>query len=157
MPGSPAVNSRAVACAGSYCGVRASGSSRRSTIRWPSARRFEVADAAAYALRLPDRAANPVIHDQLSVLFRDIRPHPRFRTPAVSFDISQRDLRDGVTLAPAGEAAATVQPAGLTWRPLRGAPGLTFHLVLPREQSPLHRRVRAVAKSLAHELRWLPG
>ncbi|MEK2495098.1 LysR family transcriptional regulator [Kitasatospora purpeofusca] len=116
---------------------------------------IEIADAAAYPLRLPDRAANPVIHDQLSALFRDARPHPRFRTPAVSFDLSQRDLRDGVTLAPAGEASAAVQPAGLTWRPLRGAPGLTIHLVLPREQSPLHRRVRAVARTLAHELHWL--
>jgi acetyl-CoA acyltransferase len=46
--------------------------------------------------------------------------------------------------------------AGLTWRPLRGAPSLTIHLVLPREQSPLHRRIRAVAKTLAHELHWLP-
>ncbi|ATL32371.1 LysR family transcriptional regulator [Streptomyces formicae] len=117
---------------------------------------IEIADAAAYPLRLPDRTANPVIHDQLSALFRDIRPHPRFHTPAVSFDMSQRDLRDGVTLAPAGEAAATAQPAGLTWRPLRGAPGLTIHLVLPREQSPLHRRIRAVAKTLSHELHWLP-
>jgi hypothetical protein len=69
--------------------------------------------------------------------------------------MSQRDLRDGVTLAPAGEAAAAVLPAGLTWRPLRGAPCLTFYLVLPREQSPLHRRVRAVARTLAHELHWL--
>ncbi|MGW2227321.1 LysR family transcriptional regulator [Streptomyces formicae] len=117
---------------------------------------IEIADAAAYPLRLPDRTANPVIHDQLSALFRDIRPRPRFHTPAVSFDLSQRDLRDGFTLAPAGEAAATAQPAGLTWRPLRGAPGLTIHLVLPREQSPLHRRIRAVAKTLSHELRWLP-
>ena len=41
-------------------------------------------------------------------------------------------------------------------RALRGAPSLTFHLVLPREQSPLHRRIRAVAKTLAHELHWLP-
>lgn len=39
MPGSPAVNSRAVACAGSCCGVRASGSCWRSTIRWPNTRR----------------------------------------------------------------------------------------------------------------------
>ncbi|MCX4775821.1 LysR family transcriptional regulator [Streptomyces sp. NBC_01264] len=117
---------------------------------------IEIADAATYPLRLPDRAANPVIHDQLSALFRDIRPEPRFHTPAVSFDPSQRDLRDGATLAPAGEAAATVQPAGLTWRPLRGAPSLTIHLVLPSEQSPLHRRIRAVAKTLAHELHWLP-
>jgi hypothetical protein len=38
---------------------------------------------------------------------------------------------------------------------LRGAPSLTIHLVLPREQSPLHRRIRAVAKTLAHELHWL--
>ncbi|AZM56143.1 LysR family transcriptional regulator [Streptomyces sp. WAC 01529] len=118
---------------------------------------IEIADAAAYPLRLPDSAANPVIHDQLAALFRDIRPHPRFHTPAVSFDMSQRDLRDGLTLAPAGEAAVTAAPAGLTWRPLRGAPGLTFHLVLPREQSPLHRRIRAVARTLAHELHWLPG
>ncbi|KOV11594.1 LysR family transcriptional regulator [Streptomyces sp. XY431] len=118
---------------------------------------IEIADAAAYPLRLPDRAANPVVHDQLSALFRDIRPHPRLHTPAVSFDMSQRDLRDGVTLAPAGEAALTAQPAGLTWRPLRGAPGLTIHLVLPQEQSPLHRRIRAVAEALAHELHWLPG
>jgi hypothetical protein len=117
---------------------------------------IEIADAAAYPLRLPDRAANPVIHDQLSALFRDTRPHPRFHTPAVAFDMSQHDLRDGTTLAPAGEAAATAQPAGLTWRPLRGAPTLTYHLVLPREQSPLHRRVRAVARALAHELHWLP-
>lgn len=116
---------------------------------------IEIAEAAAYPLRLPDRAANPVIHDQLSALFRDTRPHPVFRTPAVSFDMSQRDLRDGLTLAPAGEAAATVQPAGLTWRLLRGAPGMTIHLVLPGEQSSLHRRVRAVAKALAHELHWL--
>ncbi|RJO78297.1 LysR family transcriptional regulator [Nocardia panacis] len=113
-------------------------------------------DAAAYPLRLPDRAANPVIHDQLSALFRDARPNPRFHTPAVSFDLSQRDLRDGLTLAPAGETAVATQPAGLTWRPLRGAPTLTIHLVLPREQSPLHRRVRAIAKTLAHELHWLP-
>lgn len=97
-----------------------------------------------------------MIHEQLSALFRDTRPHPRFHTPAVSFDMSQRDLRDGVTLAPAGEAAVTAQLAGLTWRPLRGAPSLTIHLVLPREQSPLHRRLRAVAKTLAHELHWLP-
>ncbi|MFD8696312.1 LysR family transcriptional regulator [Kitasatospora purpeofusca] len=118
---------------------------------------IEIADAAAYPLRLPARAANPVIHDQLSALFRDTRPHPRFHTPAVAFDMSQRDLRDGLTLAPAGEAAAAVQPDGLTWRPLRGAPGLTIHLVLPQERSPLHRRVLAVAKALAHELHWLPG
>ena len=55
---------------------------------------IEIADAAAYPLRLPDRAANPVIHDQLSALFRDTRPPPRFHTPAVSFDMSQRDLHD---------------------------------------------------------------
>ncbi|MFF4341416.1 LysR family transcriptional regulator [Kitasatospora sp. NPDC001540] len=117
---------------------------------------IEVADAAAYPLRLPDRTANPLVHDQLSALFRDVRPHPRFRTAAVSYDMSQRDLRDGLTLAPAGETATTAQPAGLTWRPLRGAPDLTYHLVLPREQTPLHRRVRAVAEALAHELHWLP-
>ncbi|MFF0495372.1 LysR family transcriptional regulator [Nocardia aobensis] len=115
---------------------------------------IEIADAAAYPLRLPDRAANPVIHDQLCALFRDTSP--RFHTPAVSFDISQRDLRDGLTLAPAGEVAVTTQPAGLTWRPLRGAPTLTIHLVLPRVQSPLHRRIRTIAKTLAHELHWLP-
>ncbi|GLZ78426.1 LysR family transcriptional regulator [Actinorhabdospora filicis] len=117
---------------------------------------IEIADAAAYPLRLPDRAANPVVHDRLSALFQDARPHPRFHAPAVSFDMSQRDLRDGLTLAPAGEAAATVQPAGLTWRPLRDAPGLTIYLVLPREQTPLHRRIRAVAKAVARELGWLP-
>ncbi|MFE0464734.1 LysR family transcriptional regulator [Kitasatospora sp. NPDC058965] len=116
---------------------------------------IEIAEAAAYPLRLPQRAANPVVHDQLTAVFRDVRPHPRFHTPAVAFDMSQRDLRDGLTLAPAGETAAAVQPAGLTWRPLRGAPGLTFHLVLPREPSPLHRRIRAVAMALAHELGWL--
>lgn len=114
-----------------------------------------IAAAAAYPLRLPDRAANPVIHDQLAALFRDIRPQPRFHTPTVSFDMSQRDLHNGLTLAPAGEAAATAPPPGITWRPLHGAPGLTIHLVLPREQSPLHRRVRAVATNLAHELHWL--
>ncbi|MFF0613797.1 LysR substrate-binding domain-containing protein [Nocardia tengchongensis] len=115
-----------------------------------------IADAAGYPVRLPDRAANPVVHDQLAALFRDTEPQPRFRTPAISFDIAQRDLHDGLTLAPAGEAAVTAQPAGLTWRPLRGAPALTLHLVLPREQSPLHHRVRAAAKSLAHEMDWLP-
>lgn len=117
---------------------------------------IEIADAAAYPLRLPGRTANPVIHDQLSALFRDARPDLRFHTPAVSFDMSQRDLRDGLTLAPAGEAAATTSPAGLTWRPLLGAPPLTIHLVLPRVPSPLHRRIRTVAKTLAHELHWLP-
>ncbi|MFE4456377.1 LysR substrate-binding domain-containing protein [Nocardia tengchongensis] len=117
---------------------------------------IEIADAAGYPLRLPDRAANPVVHDQLAALFRDTEPQPRFRTPAISFDIAQRDLHDGLTLAPAGESAVTAQPAGLTWRPLRGAPAMTFHLVLPREQSPLHHRVRAAAKSVAHELDWLP-
>ncbi|WP_067823301.1 LysR family transcriptional regulator [Nocardia inohanensis] len=115
----------------------------------------DIPDAAAYPLRLPDHMANPVIHDQLAALFRDIQPTPRFHTPAVSFDLSQRDLRDGRTLAPAGEVALTTQPAGLTWRPLRGAPTLTIHLVLPRVQSPLHHRLRAVAKTLAHELHWL--
>lgn len=115
-----------------------------------------IADAAAYPLRLPDRAGSPVIHDELSALFRDARPLPQFRTPAVPFDMSQRDLRDGLTLAPATEAAVTAQPAGLTWRPLQGAPALTIHLVLPRMQSPLHRRIRAVAKALAQELHWLP-
>ncbi|GLW71506.1 hypothetical protein Kpho02_38050 [Kitasatospora phosalacinea] len=117
---------------------------------------IEIADAAAYPLRLPERTANPVVHDQLSALFRDVRPHPRFRTTAVPFDMSQRDLLDGATLAPAGETATAAQPAALTWRPLRGAPALTYHLVLPREQTPLHRRVRAVARALAHELHWLP-
>lgn len=117
---------------------------------------IEIADAAAYPLRLPDRTANPVIHDQLSALFRHTRINPQFRTPAVSYDMSQPDLRDGLTLAPAGETALTVAPAGLTWRPLRGAPALTIHLVLPRVQSPLHRRIRSVAKTLAHELHWLP-
>lgn len=118
---------------------------------------IEISDAAAYPLRLPDRTANPVIHDQLSALFRDARPTPRFVTPAISFDLSQRDLRDGLTLAPAGETALTTQPAGLTWRPLHGAPTMTFQLVLPREQSPLHRRIRTAAKTLAHELNWLPA
>lgn len=42
---------------------------------------IEIADAAAYPLRLPDRAANPVIHDQLSALFRDTRPHPDSTRP----------------------------------------------------------------------------
>ncbi|WP_405490812.1 LysR family transcriptional regulator [Nocardia sp. NBC_00511] len=115
-----------------------------------------ITDAAAYPLRLPDRTANPAIHDQLSALFRDTRPDLRFHTPAVSFDMFQHDLRDGLTLAPAGETAITALPSGLTWRPLRGAPTLTFHLVLPREQSPLHHRIRTVAKTLAHELHWLP-
>ncbi|MFF0492201.1 hypothetical protein ACFYTQ_24495 [Nocardia sp. NPDC004068] len=69
--------------------------------------------------------------------------------------MSQHDLRDGITLAPAGEAAATATPADLTWRPLQGAPAMTIHLVLPREQSPVHRHVRAVAKGVAHELYWL--
>ncbi|MFB7716780.1 LysR family transcriptional regulator [Nocardia sp. NPDC056100] len=118
---------------------------------------IDIAAAAAYPLRLPDRTVNPAVHDQLAALFRDIQPTPRFRTPAISFDLFQRDLRDGLTLAPAGEAAITVLSAGLTWRPLRDAPTLTIHLVLPRVQSPLHRRVRAVAKTLAHELNWLPG
>ncbi|MGW4249881.1 LysR family transcriptional regulator, partial [Nocardia sp. NPDC004722] len=117
---------------------------------------IENADAAAYPLRLPDRTANPVIHDQLAALFRGIRPEPRFTTPAISFDMSQRDLFDGRTLAPSGETAVTTLLAGLTWRPLRGAPTMTFHLVLPRVQSPLHRRVRAVARTLAHEQNWLP-
>ncbi|GAB0107227.1 LysR family transcriptional regulator [Nocardia sp. JMUB6875] len=117
---------------------------------------IEIAEAAAYPLRLPDRTANPVIHDQLSALFRDIRPQPRFHTPPVSFDLSQRDLRDGLTLAPSGETAVTTQAAGLTWRPLRDAPTMTMHLVLPRVQAPLHHRIRTVAKTLAHELNWLP-
>ncbi|MFD6158070.1 LysR family transcriptional regulator [Nocardia sp. NPDC060256] len=115
---------------------------------------IEIAAAAAYPLRLPDRTANPAIHDQLAALFRDA--NPQFHTPAVSFDLSQRDLHDGRTLAPAGEAAITVLPAGLTWRPLQGAPSLTIHLVLPREQSALHRRIRTIAKTLAHEQHWLP-
>ncbi|WP_067714084.1 LysR family transcriptional regulator [Nocardia yamanashiensis] len=117
---------------------------------------IEIAAAASYPLRLPIRSANPVIHDQLSSLFRDTHPSPRFHTPAVSFDLSQRDLLDGLTLAPAGEIAITTQPAGLTWRPLQGSPTLTIHLVLPHVQSPLHRRLRSVAKALARELHWLP-
>lgn len=117
---------------------------------------IKIADAAAYPLRLPDRTANLVIHDQLSALFRDILPSPRFHTSAVSFDMFQHDLRDGLTLAPASAAAVTALPAGLTWRPLQGTSTLTIHLVLPRVQSPLHRRIRAAAKTLAHELHWLP-
>ncbi|AYF76258.1 LysR family transcriptional regulator [Nocardia yunnanensis] len=116
---------------------------------------IEIADAAAYPLRLPDRTANPAIHDQLSALFHNTHPTPQFRTPAVSFDLSQRDLLDNLTLAPAGEVAATTQPPALTWRPLRDAPTLTLHLVLPTLQSPLHHRIRTTAKSLAHELHWL--
>jgi len=116
---------------------------------------IEIADAAEYPLRLPAPAANPVVHAQLSALFRDARPNPHFLTPAVSFDMSQQDLRDGLTLAPSGEAALTTSPPGITWRPLHNAPTLTVHLVLPREQSPLHRRVRMIAKALAQELNWL--
>ncbi|WP_067562109.1 LysR family transcriptional regulator [Nocardia acidivorans] len=116
---------------------------------------IEIADAAAYPLRLPDRTANPVIHDQLAATFQDAGPILRFHTPAVSFDMLQRDLRDGLTLAPAGETAVTVAPAGLTWRPLRGAPTMTMHLVLPRVQTPLHHRIRTAAKTLAQELNWL--
>ncbi|MFF2551300.1 LysR family transcriptional regulator [Nocardia sp. NPDC058058] len=118
---------------------------------------IDIPTAAAYPLRLPDRTANPAVHDQLSALFQDIHPTPQFQTPAISFDMYQRDLRDGRTLAPAGEAAITVLTPGLTWRPLRDAPTLTIHLVLPRVQSPLHRRIRATAKTLAQELHWLPG
>ncbi|MEV6073020.1 LysR family transcriptional regulator [Nocardia sp. NPDC052001] len=116
---------------------------------------IEIADTAGYPLRLPDRTANPVVHDELAAVFADTVPNPRFHTPAISFDMAQRDLFDGITLAPAGETALAVAPAGLTWRPLRGAPAMTFHLVLPRVQSPLHHRVRSVAKTLAHELNWL--
>nr|WP_238846635.1 helix-turn-helix domain-containing protein [Nocardia arthritidis] len=124
----------------------------------------EVLDALALALRLDDDE-RAHLHDLAAaaprrrpvVVTESVSPQLRqFHTPAVSFDMSQCDLRDGLTLAPAGEAAATTTTAGLTWRPLRGAPGLTIHLVLPREQSPLHRRIRAVAKNLAHEQHWLP-
>ena len=45
---------------------------------------IQIADAAPYPLRLPDRAANPVIHDQLSALFRDTLATPRFGPPPQS-------------------------------------------------------------------------
>ncbi|WP_329296836.1 LysR substrate-binding domain-containing protein [Streptomyces pseudovenezuelae] len=61
---------------------------------------IEIAAAAAYPLRLPDRAASSVIHDRLAALFRDTRPHPRFHTPTVSFDMSQGDLHNGLTPRP---------------------------------------------------------
>ncbi|MEU0539842.1 LysR family transcriptional regulator [Nocardia sp. NPDC005978] len=115
---------------------------------------IEILAASTYPIRLPDRAANPTVHDQLSALFGGT--HPRFHTPPVTFDMSYSGLRDGRTLAPSGEAAVTTQPPGLTWRPLRAAPPLTIYLVLPRDQSPLHRRVRALAKTLALESHWLP-
>ncbi|MFI6866616.1 LysR family transcriptional regulator [Nocardia sp. NPDC050406] len=117
---------------------------------------IEIAAAAAYPVRLPHRTANPVIHDQLAAMFRDTVPTPQFHTRPASFDMSQHDLHDGRTLAPTSEAAVSTQPAGLAWRPLRGAPPLTIHLVLPRVQSPPHRRIRTIAKTLAHELHWLP-
>ncbi|MEV6768236.1 LysR family transcriptional regulator [Nocardia sp. NPDC051030] len=114
-----------------------------------------IEEMAAYRIQLHERAANPAAYDGLVALFRDCIPTPEFVTPAVSFDSSQRALRTGTMVSLAGEAAVSAYPSGLTWRPLRGAPTVTTCLVLPREPSPLHRRIRAVAKEVAAELDWL--
>ncbi|WP_433565680.1 LysR substrate-binding domain-containing protein [Nocardia sp. CA-151230] len=116
---------------------------------------IEIDAAATYPVRMHDRDANPAVHDQLTALLRAAGREPRFHTPALSFDIVQRDLRDRATVSLAGAAALSTPVAGLTRRPLRGTPALTIYLVLPREQSPLHRRIRSAAKDLAHELGWL--
>lgn len=129
----------------------------RLSVNHPLAGRdeIEIADVAAYPVQLHIRDANPTLHDQYTGMFRDAPQPPRFVTPTLSFDNSQRVLRTSTTVAPSGEAALDTLPPGLAWKPLRGAPKLTVCLVLPRELAPLHRRVRAMAKDLAGELHWL--
>ncbi|MBU8812519.1 hypothetical protein KL953_26895 [Mycolicibacterium goodii] len=147
-------NNRVVVCAGSRCDICASGVQLAQHHLLTERPEIGIADAAAYPLRLPDRAANPVIHDELSALFRHTRPLPQFRTPAVPFDMSQRALRDGLTLAPATEAAVTAQPAGLTWRPLQGTrldhpPGPPAHAITTTSPHPRCRESPGARAALA--------
>ncbi|RMI30872.1 LysR family transcriptional regulator [Nocardia stercoris] len=117
---------------------------------------IDVADLAGYPVQLHERAANPVAHDQLVGLL-GAGPVPRFHSPIVAFDLSQRVVRSGAAVSLAGEAALSAHPPGLTWRPLRTAAVLTTCLVLPYTLLPMHQRVRLVAKDLAAETNWLNG
>jgi LysR family transcriptional regulator, benzoate and cis,cis-muconate-responsive activator of ben and cat genes len=102
----------------------------------PLAGRAE-ADPAAIAgfpVLVHRRSANPEHFDEISGLFHGV-PVRLVERP-MTFDPTQRLLRDADTVGIVGEAAAAEMPGWLRWTPIAGAPPQQTRLVLPDTAVP---------------------
>jgi DNA-binding transcriptional LysR family regulator len=117
-----------------------------------------LAAVARFPLAIHPRAANPGRYDQLVGLFRDAGAAPVLAERAVSFDPTQRILRDAATVALTGEATSDGLADWLVWLPLPAdVPHSVTRLILPpaARTTPVADRFRALALAHARECGWL--
>ncbi|MFE0105802.1 LysR substrate-binding domain-containing protein [Streptomyces sp. NPDC059009] len=116
-----------------------------------------VAEVAEFPVLVHSREANPGHYDGLVELFGQAGVQPALVERPVSFDPTQRLLRDGRVVGVVGEASADGLADWLRWIPLRGVPPLWVQLVLSEgELSPVAARFAEVAVAMAEREGWLP-
>ncbi|WP_405577984.1 LysR family transcriptional regulator [Streptomyces sp. NBC_01190] len=110
-----------------------------------------LAAVADHPLAVHPRDANPGHYDQLTGMFRRVGATPALVERSVSFDPTQRLLRDARTVALVGEGAADGLADWLRWLPLPSdLPALVTRLVLPLEPRTSAAGTRFAALALDH-------
>ncbi|AYG78446.1 HTH-type transcriptional regulator BenM [Streptomyces hundungensis] len=115
-----------------------------------------LAAVARFPVLVHGREANPGHYDGLLGLFRQAEIEPRLTERSVSFDPTQRPLRDGDAVGLVGEAVGQDQPDWLRWMPLTGVPPLEAQLVLPEVAvTPTAARFEEAAVATARQRGWI--
>ncbi|MEU9192742.1 LysR family transcriptional regulator [Streptomyces hundungensis] len=115
-----------------------------------------LAAVARFPVLVHAREANPGHYDGLLGLFRQAEIEPRLTERSVSFDPTQRPLRDGDAVGLVGEAVGQDQPDWLRWMPLTGVPPLEAQLVLPEVAvTPTAARFEEAAVATARQRGWI--
>ncbi|MER5537743.1 LysR family transcriptional regulator [Streptomyces mirabilis] len=118
-----------------------------------------LAAVARFPLAVHPREANPGHYDQLTGMFRHAGVPTALVERPVSFDPTQRVLRDVRTVALIGEGAGDGLADWLSWLPLPAdAPRLVTRLILPPQArtTPAAARFAALALFHAQVNDWLP-
>ncbi|HEY5834845.1 LysR substrate-binding domain-containing protein [Streptomyces sp.] len=119
-----------------------------------------LAAVTEFPLVVHPRTANPGHYDRLTGMFRRAGVTPDLTERTVSFDPTQRVLRDARTVALIGEGAGDGLADWLRWLPLPAdAPRLVTRLVLPPPEraTPVTDHFEAVALLHARACGWLPA
>jgi len=119
-----------------------------------------LAAVARFPLAVHPREANPGHYDQLTGMFRHAGVPTALVERPVSFDPTQRVLRDARTVALIGEGADDGLADWLSWLPLPAdTPRLVTRLILPPQPrtTPATARFAALALFHARASGWLPN
>jgi DNA-binding transcriptional LysR family regulator len=117
--------------------------------------RASLADLRDEALLMHARAANPGHYDAIVGLCRAAGVEPRLLERPVTFDPAQTPVIAGQAVSIVGESTRAGLAGELAWVPLDPPASISVDLVTRAgEDTPVVRRLRAVADALGRELGW---